>query len=344
MSYNLGPNPVTPVERLFLLNDDQKWEDFIEDCVIELKNKENYKNIIKLGGAGDKGRDICAYLEVNSANENTWDLYQAKYYNSESMNPTNFYPELAKFFDMLISGEYTKPRKYYLCALKIGSTLHDLFMESENFKTHFLEKIEKNNGVFSNYTVKAEINAFKKFVKDFNFTIFHYFLPKDLIAIHSTSPKHWEKFGELPRRGEDPALPISHENFEEIYINELLALYNSITKGDFTLDTLAERHKKHLNAQRKVFFMAEGLKRFSRDKIPNAFDDLLKDLLTSIEVILFNIYQNNMEKHIKIIEHVNSCNVSNNPLSLRLKSGDLAGCCHHLVNDQKLKWVDDEDL
>lgn len=135
----------------------------------------------------------------------------------------------------------------------------------------------------------------------------------------------------------------NHASYEEVYIRELLKLYNDVTQNNFTLQTLPVRLNKHLNAQRNAFFMAEGLKRFSRDKIPEAFDDLLKEVLVSIETILFNYFENNMDKFTKIIQNVNSTKITNNPLSHRLKSADLSGCCHHLVNNNEFTWVDDDE-
>ena len=204
MTYDLGPSPVTPVERLLLLNDDRKWEDFIEDCVRELANKEQYVSVDRLGGAGDKGRDICAYLEPQATTDNSWDLYQAKYYSSTGMSPGNFFPEVAKFFDMVHLKNYSKPRKYYLCTLKIGSSLHDCFKDSIKFKNDFIQMVIDKKGILGIYKIKSNIDDYINYVKEFDFSIFDYLLPKDLIEIHSTSPNHWKRFGELPLRGADP--------------------------------------------------------------------------------------------------------------------------------------------
>ncbi|SPL72648.1 hypothetical protein KPC_3826 [Acinetobacter stercoris] len=203
--------------------------------------------------------------------------------------------------------------------------------------------IEKN-GDFNSYKIKSKLNDFLSYIKNFDFSIISYYLPKDLIKIHSTSINHWHLFGELPLRGDDPIVPIKPEEYEEVYINELIKLYNDLTNQKYTLETLTKQFQNHLNSQRKAFFVAEGLKRFSRDKIPEAFDTLLEELLVSIEVILFNYFENNMEKFSKIIQYVSSTSVTNNPLSHRLKPSDLAGCCHHLVNNHRFKWVDDENI
>ncbi|MEO4110541.1 ABC-three component system protein [Acinetobacter pittii] len=343
MSYDLNPLPITATEKLLLLDDD-KWEDFIEDCIRELIKKEKYVKVSRLGGSGDKGRDICAYLEQEAIKDGSWDLYQAKYYRSTSMGRSNFFPELAKFFDMVISKQYSIPRKYYLCALKIGSTLHDCFINKSEFKKQFKKQVIEKKGVLNGYEIKSNIEKYLSYVENFDFSIFDYYIPKDLLEIHSTSPNHWKRFGELPLRGTDPIMPTQPTELEAIYINELLNLYNDFTKQNYTLETLTLQFKNHLNAQRKVFFTAEGLKRFSRDRIPDAFETLLNDLLISIEVILYNFYKDNMEKHTEIIQFANKSQLTNNPLSHRLKPGDLSGCCHHLVNEEKLKWVESENI
>ncbi len=162
MSYNSTPLPVSPIVKLSGY-DDKEWENFIEECVEVEKNNNKYLRVIAFGGAGDKGRDICAYTQHASI-ENTWDLYQAKHYGSQYTNPTTFFPELAMFFDMLITKQYTVPRTYFLCTLKIGPKLIDYFLDKEKFKKEFNNVLKSNKGVFSKYQIASELNNYLEYI------------------------------------------------------------------------------------------------------------------------------------------------------------------------------------
>lgn len=336
-------NNLLPISSLVKLSGygDKEWEIFIEECVDELKIKNNYLRVLNFGGAGDKGRDICAYTQ-NGSIESTWDLYQAKHYGSVSTSPSNFFPELAKFFDMLISNEYSIPNKYILCTLKMGSKLKDLFLNKKKFKEDFLKIIEEKKGRFKQYTITNDLQIFLNFVKNFNFDILEFLTPKELIEIHKSSNHHFRRFGELPLRDSDPKVPNIVTPYEAIYVNELLRLYNDFSGENLTLETLTSRFSKHLYQQRKVFFVAEGLHRFSRDKLPNEFENLLNELLDALGVLLYGYYNSNMDKFEKLISFANTLKITNNPLSNRMKPGDISGCCHHLVNNEHFRWVEDE--
>lgn len=340
MLYNNTPLPVAPIVKLSGY-DDKEWELFIEECVDVLTKEKGYKRIIGFGGAGDKGRDICAYTE-NESIENTWDLYQAKHYGANSTTPTNFFPELAKFFDMLVSNQYSIPREYFLCTLRIGPKLIDYFLNKNKFKEEFINAVIKSKGIFPKYRISVDLKIYLDFLNNFNFQIFNFLTPKELIIIHKNSPHHWRRFGELPLREKDPSVPKKINDYEQVYITELIRLYNDFSGENFTINTINERFSKHLYSQRKAFFIAEGLQRFSRDKLPNEFDKLLEEIFDALAVLLYGFHNSNMEKFDKIIIHANSLKISNSPLSHRLKPSDMSGCCHHLVNNKKFKWVDDE--
>lgn len=112
-AYQPGPVEPTPQQRLLLM-DDVQWESFIERCARQLEKEGQYAQVLKLGGANDKGRDICGYT-VHPPASDTWDLYQAKYYSS-TLSPSQIVGELAKFLSCVQDGSYTCPRRYYLCA------------------------------------------------------------------------------------------------------------------------------------------------------------------------------------------------------------------------------------
>ena len=53
-AYHPGPVEPTPQQRLLLM-DDVQWESFIERCARQLEKEGQYAQVLKLGGANDKG-------------------------------------------------------------------------------------------------------------------------------------------------------------------------------------------------------------------------------------------------------------------------------------------------
>lgn len=149
-AHHPGPPAPTPQQRLLMLDDDG-WESFIEDCVRQLKTEGQYIHVQRLGGTGDKGRDVCGYREPAPA-AGTWDLYQAKHY-SGPLSPTAFAADLAKFLYHVYSGSYTYPKNYFICASRdVGTKLFDLLHEPEKLRSWILALWHENGGKFDGFT------------------------------------------------------------------------------------------------------------------------------------------------------------------------------------------------
>lgn len=332
--FHPGPEQPSPEQRLLLL-DDTKWESFIERCARQLMAEGHYSQVIRMGGAGDKGRDVCGYSE-QLPTEGTWDLYQAKYY-ADTLSPSSFTPELVKFLLCVYAKDYTRPRNYFICALRVGPMLHDLVLNPERFKSWTLEQCKK--GSFGAQTPELET-----FISDFPFSIFRVKTSADLLEIHSRSNKHWEVFGVLAPREPNPDMPESPDTDEHRYVRALLDVYQEASS--LSIDEPAgipAKHKKHFQAQRKLFYSAEGLNRFSRDKLPGAFDQLMNDVAVGIGSDLAYPHPDGLARLTKVLGTANGLQVTANPLHARLQAGDLPGTCHHLANQGRATWVDDDE-
>lgn len=332
--FHPGPAQPSPEQRLLLLND-TKWESFIEQCARQLMAEGHYSQIIPMGGAGDKGRDVCGYSEQLPTKE-TWDLYQAKYY-ADTLSPSSFAPELAKFLSFVFAKDYTQPRNYFICALKIGPSLHDLVLNPEAFKAWtLLHWKEASYGALT--------PELKKFIDDFPFGIFRVKTSADLLEIHSRSNKHWEVFGVLPHRKPNPDVPESLHSDEHRYVRALLDVYQEASSLSVTEPAgIPNKYKKHFKAQRMLFYSAEGLNRFSRDKIAGAFEQLVHDVAVGIGSDLAYPHPDGLARLTKVLDTANSLQVTANPLNARLQAGDLRGACHHLANQGRATWVDDDE-
>lgn len=339
--YHPGPPEPTPEQRLLLM-DDVTWEQFIETCALQLQSEGIYQQVIRLGGSGDKGRDICGYTALLPA-EDTWDLYQAKYY-SGSLSPSQFAPELAKFLWSVFSGAYTRPRCYYICALKIGAKLFDYIQNPESLRKWIIEEWKKNNGDFGTFKQPLSLDI-EAFVDAFPMRILQRRTPPELLAIHSRDQDlHWSKFGVLAKRDPNPDVPDALHTSEEKYVAALLGVY---AEYDGTLVSsvvdIPSSLRRHFRAQRRLFYCAEGLNRFSRDKLPGAFDNLLDEIELGVSSVVTAPYTNRFTRLQQTLITAGALSVESNPLKARLSTGDLPGGCHHLVNSERLTWMDSDD-
>ncbi|MFW0879624.1 ABC-three component system protein [Cronobacter dublinensis] len=344
-AYHRGPSLPTPEQRLLLMNEDD-WENFILQSVYQLVKEDVYTQVHRIGGAGDKGRDVCGNTKEKTESC-SWDLYQAKHYE-DTLSPSTFAPDLAKFLFYVFSKQYTQPRNYFICALRIGPKLYDLVtnpssLDGETLKTWILKEWKTKNGDFK--TFKKDLSPeLESFIEEFPFEIIKIKTPSELIDIHSRSDKHWEMFGVLGPRGDNPKVPSEPEIQEQNYIKKLCKAYGSTqNKEVLSISEIPKIYSKHFSLQRILFYSAEGLNRFSRDKIPGAFDDLLYQVNIGIGSVESLPYTHGVEKITEVQKVANALQVTSNPLHTRLQAGDLQGTCHHLANNGTLCWVEEDE-
>lgn len=338
--YHPGAPDVSAEERLLLMNASD-WEVFIEECVRQVMAEAGYLQVHRLGGAGDKGRDVCGYtLALPTAG--SWDLYQAKHYAS-TLSPGDFAGELAKFLFSVFSSFYTCPRSYFLCALKVGVSLLDLVLNPEQMRSWILQEWKKKNGNFGKFKQSLTPDL-ENFIDVFPFEIIRALAPADLLEIHKRSAAHWPRFGILAKRGPNPDVPETLTVDEMTYVSALLEVY-----GEHVSDVVGAPAgipaslQKHFKVQRRLFYSAEGLNRFSRDKLPGAFDDLLDQLDLGVGTVVSAPHPSGMSRLQQTLAAANTLQISINPLNARLEAGDLQGGCHHLVNQERICWVDAHD-
>ncbi len=245
--YHPGPTDPTPEQRLLLMSD-AGWEDFIEECARQLMKEGEYMQVVPMGGAGDKGRDVCGYTQTLPL-ESTWDLYQAKHYEG-TLSPSAFAPELAKFLHSVHEGAYTRPRKYLICALRVGPKLLDLIQNPDSLRAWIIKEWQEKGGNFG--TVNRGLTSeFENFLKQFPFEIIRKMTAADLLEIHSRSDKHWAQFGVLGHRGPNPGVPETLTSDEQVYVSALLKVYAEADgKPVPAANVIPARHNGHACCQK----------------------------------------------------------------------------------------------
>lgn len=331
-----------PPSSLVQIFSPEDWEDFIEEsCRARMNHGDLYCFVARIGGAGDAGRDVEARY-TPTLSEGCWDLYQAKHYNS-AIGESVLYPELAKFFHHLSLGTYPAPKYYFVCAPKNTSPkLHDLIAAPEKLKTAFMKSWQEGkNGIkLKDFPLTQDVVSA---VAKFDFGNIKEMPVKDLIAYHSlNSSAHECLFGIEALRGANPVMPPHPAKDELMYIAQLVMVYSEDAGELMSMgDVLASStYGDHLESCRGEFYSAEGLRRFSRDVMPGEFENLLIAVHDGVrrlnsspkELVAF-------EKVEKVLQAAAVLQVANNPLSNKLLPADLPGACHHLVNEEKLKWL-----
>jgi len=340
-AYHPGPTPITPEQRIVLMNDDQ-WEGFITDCCEQLKHEKKYVQIKRLGGAGDKGRDIACYT-VFPPKPGTWDLFQAKAYK-DPLKPTSMMSDFAKFLFYIFNDDYPIPRNYYISGTKdVGTTLHDLLGNPDKFRNRVLTDWKAKSGNFGSFK-QPLTSSLEKFISNFDFKIIKEMKVSELLTIHSRSAKHWAVFELLPPVIPQLPIPENPATEEQVYVSEVLKAYGDFEKSSVqSVKDIPPKHTLHFASCRKQFYHAESLNRFSRDFVPEAFDALKDDIRAGISPVVDDVtHPDGLKRLNETLKHVTTLTATTNPLKDRIHSLDLQGACHHLANDGKVKWVPDE--
>ena len=178
-------NYVPPIDRLKVMSADE-FEELIEEWVYGylMQKYEKVKKIdkvIRLAGAGDKGRDVVAYEKYSKDGQELWDNYQCKHYNNP-LTPSEMWVEFGKVCYYTYIGDYTVPQKYYFVSPHgVGTKLFDLLMDPEKLRYGLIENWDKHclNKISIN---KIELKGpFKLYVEQFDFSIFDSINPGELI-------------------------------------------------------------------------------------------------------------------------------------------------------------------
>lgn len=321
---------------------DEEWEAFIEEW-LEIK-KADYLEIEKLGGAGDMGRDVVAYINKKNPNYE-WDCYQCKHYKN-SLTPSDIWVEFGKIIYYSFIKKYPKPRKYYLVAPRdVGTKLSDLLNNHINLKS---ELISAWDDKCKTKITTTDINLsgdFLDYFNHFDFSIFGRVQVKDVIKEHIKHPNHIRSFGGgLPSREKVETIPSSVQSYEVKYTKQLTLAYNSDKEtnsfknpGDFKDNTT---YQGHFNRARESFHNAEQLRNFSRDNLgQDVFENLQEEIYERVVDIVDDDIKNGFKKVKEVEAKAMELIIESNPLKARCIVADKKGICHQLVNNNRFIWI-----
>jgi len=343
---NHGRN-ILPIKRMEVFSAEE-WEIFIEEW-LEIK-KSQYLEVERFGGAGDKGRDVAAYISDPKVADYDWDCFQCKHYDRPLM-PAQMWIEFGKIIYYTFLKEYPVPKKYFFIAPKgCGTSFTKLLQNGSDIKTGLLAHWEKDisESITSGHKIglAPELTAY---INAFDYSIFDRVQPKTIIEEHKPHPNHLTWFGGgLPDREMLDETTIAAEigSEESQYVNQLIKAYNSDSPTEFSSITeiaKGSNHYRHFTRARISFHHAEQLRNFSRDNLPNGtFESFQTEVLDGIINLVESAHVNSFEK-VKAIENQSAIvPITSNALREVTNTKDKTGVCHQLCNDKKINWVEND--
>ncbi len=333
-----------PLVRLSTFSDKQ-FENFILEWVHSLK--ERYTEVHRLGGTGDLGRDIVAWIDPPGVMNRRWDLYQCKHYKNP-LTPTRFWVEIGKLCYYTYIREYSLPENYYIVTHKdIGIKLHDLLSKPDKLKKGLVENWDKHckSKITDRQLIPLD-GEFIIYVQNFNFSIFRSVPPLTLIEQHSNTPYHAALFGTpLRERGTPPTPPEAIASSETRYVQQIYEAFSDHLNVEVR-DESGFLHRPYLkdafDHARVCFYSAESLKEFARDQLPNEqpLEDLINQVYSGIRITVNKTHTDGFSRMMEASETATKLQITaHHILSADLSPNDRVGICHHLSNEDKIKWV-----
>jgi hypothetical protein len=340
--------PIPPVRLLQVMSSDE-WEGFTEEWLSFHKTNGTYQSIKRFSGPGDLGLDVIAFTSAECFAK-PWDSYQCKHYD-HALTPTDVYGEIGKIiyhsfrrtppFNQICS----VPRRHvFIAPFGVGITLGRLLRDPDRLMEEVRAKWESHCipaiGAAIDGPLKGELLTY---FNAFNFSIFDDRTAVELVEEHTQTVFHAPRFGGgLPPREEPDAPPVEPTEAESLYLRKLLDAY-----GEHLGKPVAAREELvphpnlegHYKRQRVLFYSAESLRNFARDRTPpRTFDSLQEDVYNGVIDICEASHSDAFERLRKTVTAAGQLNVSGNALVGVTKVADKQGICHQLANDDRLTW------
>lgn len=325
--------------------DNKTWEHFIAEWAEGFDPP--YQQVVSLGGAGDKGRDIVAYVEDPTNPASAWDSYQCKHYLGP-LTPTDIYLELGKLCYYTQRGDYSIPRNYrFVSPLGVGTKLHDLLKKSDVLRADLLTNWDKycRHGI-----QKDEVpldNTLREYINDFDFSIVWFLTPNEILKQHERTKYWYRRFKvEPPSRPEVTEPPVEVKPVELGYVQCLLEAYSDKQKTRIaSVEELSETPKleRHFKNSRYCFYSADALARFSRDHFGiDAFDGIKRHVYDGVIDVTFANHENGFECVVEVTKTAVTLQLPASEITPHVTPADKKGLCHHLANDGAMKWCGHE--
>lgn len=331
--------PITPIDRLKIVSDTE-FEEIINEWAYSFLGGI-YVSAYRLGGSGDKGRDVCGkYLD------GTIDIFQCKHYASP-LAPSEYVIEFGKlvYYTFSPSG-YNMPKNYFIVTSNgLGTKLTDLIEKPENLKKFLVENWDSKckNQITKSAEIKLEGNLLKH-LKEFDFSIIKQISPQDLIEQYQRTPYFKFRFGGGLNRRPGVQIPsVSPSELSMPYVRSLMSLYSEmLDKPIPDIDTLINSNSiyaRHFIRQRKAYYTADSLRRFLRDEFitERVFDLFEEEIYDGVIDIYEEGYSNKFMRLKEVTRTARNLGIQSSEIKDILPN-DKVGTCHILVEKGEFSW------
>lgn len=303
-----------------------------------------YEKVIRLGGPGDLGRDICG-LESDDGFRGAWDNIQCKHYK-DPLRPRDVRADIGKILWHTWRDEYICPRTVKFCGSHgIGTKLAHLFEDAKKLKDDIIANWENGcrDAITQTCAIQLE-DSFGAFVEAFNFRIFEGLDIDDVLDQLKGTPYFVQTFGGgLPPRPLLAATPTEIAPKEQKYLSKLFEVYGERTGTLITALSHLDNYvviRKHLDRQRTSFYSAESLREFARDHTPaETFADFQDDIYAAVVESCDCDYDTSYSRLQAVLTQAANTPPAVNALYDIVDARDKQGVCHQLANDDRLNWV-----
>ena len=342
--------PVPPVRLLQVLSP-QEWEVFTEEWLSYFKGIGTYHMIRRYSGPGDLGLDIVAFTSETGF-ASAWDSYQCKFY-ARPLVPADVCPEVAKV--LFHSFSRTPPfnqavrvpsRHVFVSPKGVGLTVGRWLKDPQRFKHELKRRWDPDCATKISQGVRIPLTGkLLAYFDAFDFSIFQDKTGVELTEEHSHTVFHATRFGGgLPPRGAVQLPPETPADGESMYLRKLLDAYGDHLGSPIdNTDQLPVAHdlRRHYDRQRVLFYSAESLRNFARDRTPDGtFDSLQDDIFNGVIDVCEGRHRSGLDRLRSVIAAAGSVSVAGNALGGSTRVADMQGVCHQLANECLLTWIE----
>ena len=180
----------------------------------------------------------------------------------------------------------------------------------------------------------------------------HVASPKKKISAADENVEAETEFEKIILKKPDVVIPKRIRQDEMTYVNQIYQAYSVKTGKKITrhADVKKTEYEEHFDEQRKYYYYAETIHREIRDSVrkdeENSFDALKRQIKAGISRAKRKPYNDPVERMDAITERASDvilAKKTEEDLHGWIGPEEKMGVCHMLVNEKKLKWVEEKD-
>lgn len=342
---NIFATVIPPIERVKSFSPDQ-FEEFVLEWVISCA-KTKYKDVYRIGGAGDMGRDI-----IGEYPNGDYDYYQCKRYDGK-LNPSEYWIEFGKLCYYTYNKDIPIPQKYYIIASQdLGHKMMKLIKNEEEIRKGLISfwDTKCKNKIMKNKSIEFD-SELLNYINKFNFKIVDTCSINKIIEQHRQTDYFYFRFGGVnkPKRIHKMEVPDDIDSKELLYVKKIFKAYSENKGENIDINNLNKYSELNSNfiRHRRYFYSAESLKHCIRDIFikEDEFNKLKDEMYSGIIDFIEEDFQDGYVRLNKTMHESTKVNLSVSIVDRDLhfiNNDDKKGLCHEISNDdtteKQLDW------